>query len=321
MASVIDSVVNPGQATWPGLPVRRDLLAAPSRMWDYGPLGVELRRTSNGRWWKSVVTGRDDVVGLDSSVILPREVWVASGHVETFNDPLVERQSRKRHRRNPLRRRPTWRRGAEGGPRIRSRCRWPPSPADCGPGPVDRAARDFNMMLKDVLGPIEDRGGSASSAPGDGPLGHLRQLGNVSHHVAQEAAVRHQPDRQELPQRDHPATIFRTRELSRWRWSSSSNPAPTRSGIQYWIDRRADSTWAGISRENLRHYEHPKEKLSHYPIAPSTSSTGSAWAATAGASSGRCQPHRLRPQGAFAAFGHRPVVYDQASIPRYLPVT
>ena len=58
--------------------------------WDYGPFGVELKENIKRQWWQSVVTGRDDVVGLDSSVILPRQVWVASGHVGVFTDPLVE---------------------------------------------------------------------------------------------------------------------------------------------------------------------------------------------------------------------------------------
>ncbi len=61
--------------------------------WDYGPLGVELKENIRRQWWRAMVQRRDDVVGLDSSVILPREVWVASGHVETFTDPLTECQS------------------------------------------------------------------------------------------------------------------------------------------------------------------------------------------------------------------------------------
>ena len=58
--------------------------------WDYGPLGVELKENLKRQWWKAVVTSREDVVGIDSSVILPRQVWVASGHVSAFHDPLVE---------------------------------------------------------------------------------------------------------------------------------------------------------------------------------------------------------------------------------------
>ena len=58
--------------------------------WDYGPLGTELKENIKKQWWRTMVTSRDDVVGLDSSVILPREVWVASGHVGVFTDPLTE---------------------------------------------------------------------------------------------------------------------------------------------------------------------------------------------------------------------------------------
>ena len=69
--------------------------------WDYGPLGVELKENIKRQWWKSMVTGRDDVVGLDSSIILPRETWVASGHVGTFSDPLTEcLNCHKRHRQD-----------------------------------------------------------------------------------------------------------------------------------------------------------------------------------------------------------------------------
>jgi len=71
--------------------------------WDYGPLGVELKENIKRQWWRSMVTGRDDIVGLDSSVILPRQVWVASGHVGVFNDPLVECTScHKRYRADQL---------------------------------------------------------------------------------------------------------------------------------------------------------------------------------------------------------------------------
>ena len=67
--------------------------------WDYGPLGVELKENIKRQWWKAMVTSRDDVVGLDSSIILPRETWVASGHVGTFTDPLVECLNCHRRRR------------------------------------------------------------------------------------------------------------------------------------------------------------------------------------------------------------------------------
>ena len=58
--------------------------------WDYGPLGVELKDNVRRQWWRAMVTSRDDIVGIDSSVILAPEVWQASGHVATFSDPLTE---------------------------------------------------------------------------------------------------------------------------------------------------------------------------------------------------------------------------------------
>ena len=71
--------------------------------WDYGPLGVELKDNIKRQWWKSMVQMRDDMVGLDSSVILPRKTWEASGHVATFSDPLTECQScHRRYRADHL---------------------------------------------------------------------------------------------------------------------------------------------------------------------------------------------------------------------------
>ncbi len=61
--------------------------------WDYGPLGVELKENIKRQWWRTMVTSRDDVVGLDSSVILPRQVWEASGHVEVFTDHWSSRST------------------------------------------------------------------------------------------------------------------------------------------------------------------------------------------------------------------------------------
>ena len=71
--------------------------------WDYGPLGVALKDNIKREWWRSMVVTRPDVVGVDTSIILPSEVWVASGHVSVFNDPLIECLTcHKRHRADKL---------------------------------------------------------------------------------------------------------------------------------------------------------------------------------------------------------------------------
>ena len=95
--------------------------------WDYGPLGVELKNNVKRQWWKAVVQGRDDVVGLDSCVILAREVWETSGHVQAFVDPLVECTScHKRFRADHLEE--GSRQGAQGHRRARTA-----ATATCGP--------------------------------------------------------------------------------------------------------------------------------------------------------------------------------------------
>ena len=166
--------------------------------WDYGPLGTELKENIKREWWQTFVRGREDMVGLDSSIILPKAVWEASGHVATFTDPLVECTScHKRHRAGPphrgVRRQeeaPAGRRhGRNRLPRLRHQ------------GPVHRAA-DVLRLDEDLPGPGRHGSRHGLHAPGN-RAGHLRELQQRAHRVPQEAAVRHRPDRQGLPQRDH----------------------------------------------------------------------------------------------------------------------
>ncbi|HEY2172727.1 MAG TPA: glycine--tRNA ligase, partial [Mycobacteriales bacterium] len=98
MADRLDTLVNLSKRRGFVFP-SSEIYGGQRSAWDYGPLGVEMKDNVKRQWWKSVVTGRDDVVGLDSSVILAREVWEASGHVDAFVDPLTEcRSCHKRFR-------------------------------------------------------------------------------------------------------------------------------------------------------------------------------------------------------------------------------
>ncbi|NUO35709.1 MAG: glycine--tRNA ligase, partial [Dermatophilaceae bacterium] len=125
--------------------------------WDYGPLGVELKENIRRQWWKAMVTSRDDVVGLDSSIILPRETWVASGHVGTFTDPLVEcLNCHKRRRQDHLQEALAEKKGIadpDSIPMTDIVC------PDCGTKGRWTEPRDFQMMLKTHLGVIEDESG------------------------------------------------------------------------------------------------------------------------------------------------------------------
>src|SRR6195952_1752074 len=129
--------------------------------WDYGPLGVELKDNIKRQWWRTMVQGRDDIVGLDSSVILAREVWQASGHVETFADPLTECQScHKRNREDHLIEayEAKHNRLPENG-LADINC---PS---CGVKGAWTEPKMFNGLLKTHLGPVEDESGLAYLRP------------------------------------------------------------------------------------------------------------------------------------------------------------
>ena len=166
--------------------------------WDYGPLGVELKENVRRQWWRTMVTSRDDIVGLDSAVILAPQVWEASGHVATFSDPLTECQHcHHRFRADHLEEEFEARKGrAPQDGLTEIAC------PNCGTRGQWTEPKQFSGMLRDLPRPGRGRVGAALPAPRD-RAGHLRQLPQRADHRAQEAAVRHRADRQELPQRDH----------------------------------------------------------------------------------------------------------------------
>jgi len=229
--------------------------------WDYGPLGTELKENIKRQWWQSVVRGRDDVVGLDSSVILPRDVWVASGHVGAFTDPLTEcLNCHKRYREDQMLEEYEEKKGrpAENGLEDIV-C------VSCGTRGKWTEPRDFNMMLKTYLGPVEDESGLHYLRP-ETAQGIFVNFANVM------TAARKKPPfgigqvgksfRNEITPGNF---IFRTREFEQMEMEFFVQPGTDEEWHQYWIDARTD--WyvdLGISRDNLRHYEHPAEKLSHY---------------------------------------------------------
>jgi glycyl-tRNA synthetase len=111
--------------------------------WDYGPLGVELKENVRRQWWKNMVTGRDDIVGIDSAVILATDVWRASGHLEVFTDPLVEcLNCHKRNRADQLEEAYENKHGSPPANGLKD----VPCPS-CGTRGQWTEPRDFNMML------------------------------------------------------------------------------------------------------------------------------------------------------------------------------
>ncbi len=222
--------------------------------WDYGPLGVELKNNVKRQWWKSVVQGRDDVVGLDSCVILAKEVWETSGHVATFTDPLTECSScNKRYRADHLEE-------ANPGKQL-SELNCP----NCGNKGTFTPPRNFNGMLRTHLGPVEDESGLAYLRP-ETAQGIFINYANV-----QQSARKKPPFgigqigksfRNEITPGNF---IFRTREFEQMEMEFFVKPGEDAEWHQYWIDERYRwYTDLGIDPERLRLFEHPAEKLSHY---------------------------------------------------------
>src|SRR3954465_12319197 len=153
----IDTIVNLSKRrgfVFPGSEIYGGLRAS----WDYGPLGVELKNNVKGQLWRSVVPQRDDIVGLDSSVILAREVWETSGHVSAFVDPLTECQScHHRFRVDHLIEQYAEPKSVDvgSGPLAALPC-----PA-CGNRDTWTEPRMFNGLLRTFLGPVEDESGLA----------------------------------------------------------------------------------------------------------------------------------------------------------------
>jgi glycyl-tRNA synthetase len=230
--------------------------------WDYGPLGVELKNNVKRQWWKSMVQGRDDVVGIDSSVILAPVVWKTSGHVDTFSDPLTECQScHTRHRADHL---------IEAYQDKHDGAEPPNGLADltcphCGTKGAFTEPKAFNLMLTTHLGPVQDEGSLAYLRP------ETAQGIFVNYLNVQTTARRKPPFgigqigksfRNEITPGNF---IFRTREFEQMEMEFFVEPGSDEQWHQYWIDERMRwFTDLGVRAEHLRLFEHPKEKLSHY---------------------------------------------------------
>ena len=230
--------------------------------WDYGPLGVELKENVTRQWWRAMVTGRDDVVGLDSSVILPRQVWVASGHVQAFHDPLVECQScHKRYRADQLAEEYAERTGKDV---LEGDLSDVPCP-NCGTRGEYTEPREFNMMLKTYLGPVESEEGLHYLRP-ETAQGIFINFQNVVMSARKKPPFGIAQIGKSFRNEITPGNfIFRTREFEQMEMEFFVKPGTDEEWHQYWIDERL--AWyldLGIRAENLRLYEHPKEKLSHY---------------------------------------------------------
>ncbi|WP_187368216.1 glycine--tRNA ligase [Nonomuraea terrae] len=229
--------------------------------WDYGPLGVELKSNVKRQWWLSMVQSREDVVGLDSSVVLAPEVWRASGHVDTFTDPLTECLScHKRFRADHLIEAYEEKNGKspEGG-LTDVTC------PNCGNKGTFTEPRQFSGLLKTFLGPVEDESGLAYLRPETAQGIFINYL-NVQQSARKKIPFGIGQIGKSFRNEITPGNfIFRTREFEQMEMEFFVKPGTDEEWHQYWIDERY--RWysdLGINKDNLRLYEHPKDKLSHY---------------------------------------------------------
>ncbi|WP_403024663.1 glycine--tRNA ligase [Salinibacterium sp. GXW1014] len=259
-ASALDPVIN--------LAKRRgfvfqagDIYGGSRSAWDYGPLGVALKENIKKQWWQTMVNGRDDVVGLDSSVILPRKVWEASGHVEVFSDPLVECLScHKRFRADHLEEEFEEKKGrAPEGGLAEIAC------ANCGTRGQWTEPKEFSGLLKTYLGPVDDEAGLHYLRP-ETAQGIFVNFANVLNVSRQKPPFGIGQIGKSFRNEITPGNfIFRTREFEQMEMEFFVEPGTDEEWHQYWIDARLQ--WyvdLGINPDNLRLFEHPKEKLSHY---------------------------------------------------------
>jgi glycyl-tRNA synthetase len=230
--------------------------------WDYGPLGVELKENIRKQWWRAMVQQRDDIVGIDSAVILATDVWRASGHLDAFVDPLVECQScHKRFREDTLKEEFAERKKVDEASVALAQVPCP----NCGTKDAWTEPRMFNGLLRTNLGPTEDEGSLHYLRP-ETAQGIFVNFLNVM------TAARKKPPfgiaqtgksfRNEITPGNF---IFRTREFEQMEMEFFVEPGTDEEWHETWLKTRWD--WyldLGLREDDLRFYEHPKEKLSHY---------------------------------------------------------
>jgi len=214
--------------------------------WDYGPLGVLLKRNVKDAWWRSMVQLRDDIVGLDAAILMAPRVWEASGHVATFTDPLVDcRKCNERFRADQL---------PESG-----------ACPNCGAKESFTEARQFNLMFKTFVGPVEDEASVAYLRP-ETAQGIFVNFSNV------QTTARKKPPfgiaqigksfRNEITPGNF---VYRTREFEQMEMEYFVPPEDGEQWFEYWCQERLGwYTDLGIPAEQLRLRPHETDELSHY---------------------------------------------------------
>ena len=231
--------------------------------WDYGPLGVELKRNVKEAWWRSVITGRDDMVGLDAAILMHPQIWVASGHVENFSDPLVEcKDCNSRFRQDHL---------------LEAAGIDPESPeavaalqelkcSNCN-GELGEPRR-FNLMFKTFMGPVEDTANEVFLRP-ETAQGIFVNFKNVLDSTRKKLPFGIGQIGKSFRNEITPGNFtFRTREFEQMEVEFFVKAGDDDEWLSKWVDARYQ--WYvnyGIRPENLRKRPHGSDELAHYAKA------------------------------------------------------
>ncbi|HVO24977.1 MAG TPA: glycine--tRNA ligase [Candidatus Margulisiibacteriota bacterium] len=222
--------------------------------WDYGPVGIELKRNVKDAWWRDMVLTRSDIVGIDCAILMHPRVWEASGHVAGFTDPLVDcKKCKERFRADKL---------------MDARCPEKPSqhPGECG-GELTEA-RQFNLMFKTFMGPVEDTANVVFMRPETAQgifVNFLNVLNASRHKIPFGIAQIGKSFRNEITPGNF---LFRTREFEQMEMEFFVKPGDDERWYDYWKETRLQ--WYrryGIRAEHLRLRPHAKDELAHYAKA------------------------------------------------------
>lgn len=259
-------------------------------VWDYGPVGVEIKRNVKNLWWKSFVTERDDIFGIDASILMHPNVWKASGHLDSFSDPLVEcSETGKRYREDHIfileigtnkenkiisieasdedeARNKVKNKILSIKPLTECKDKNNPSPD----GGILSEPRNFNLMFKTFLGPVEDSSATVYLRPETAQamfVNFLNVLNTSRKKIPFGIAQQGKSFRNEITPGNF---TFRTREFEQMEMEFFCSPDEDESWHDYWINFSLD--WFkkyGLREENLMIRKHDKDELPHYSKASS----------------------------------------------------
>ena len=223
-----------------------DIYGGLSGCWDYGPVGIELKRNVKEAWWRSIVQERDDMLGMDTSILMNPKVWEASGHVTSFSDPLVEcKNCHLRWKADDLK---------------ENKC------STCGGELTEE--RMFNTMFKTFVGPVEEDAATVYLRPetAQGMFVNFQNAVSTGRKrlpfgIAQQGKA----FRNEITTGNF---IFRSREFEIMEFEYFVKPGTQDQWFEYWINERFN--WylkLGIKKDHLKLHRKKKEDLAHYAIA------------------------------------------------------